>query len=1135
MKTVVLTVVSVLALHSIAEVTTQASTWDPDQCYKSGDFNCGDVCVDVVHRYRCYCGGEEWKGFDDREDKRYCCVPPGGNQCSKVKYKDQLGNEQFNVNCSSGVLQPWYKPCHDDNCAASPEVIEKNNCQYDCLARTDEVSVKQNDATIDQYGDLQNCNASYGTPGLNGTITNGDCKPNHKWCTENISCESEVSRDRLQLQRFCQNPTFWSSQDCNNYNSDGTVYSYGERCTGNQQHCFYPAYRSYDYETFRDIDGFLTQCKDKSDQIFEKHSHCNMRSTLDIYCDHCRDNNNTWLWGDEDYGDCQTKCDNREQFIEEQTDPNKTWPSGRGSTRNDVLDPHNCQASCLQPGYYGCTACENKEYFNCSSSSKCLHPDLVCDGVPQCPPVPPSTEPQDEELERCREKGVFRSDAIMKCQSKFHPNVTILAVPCNDVIECDNDADESWICRNTTTIVSFGVGGIFVAIISVFVRFKIQSLKRKEIKIQFRKLLIFNIKEFHENEKLRSFGFFPFLAVNSVAKQNEILENISKEEEKINNSNEFQKMLWIKNAYSKFEISVMAEYIYPSFLLVIHPIKFVLKTLLKLKQSNQIIWWLWNMVKKISFAYIDLTKDISITTTLLFMIGIDTLIVFPTAFPSVVVMCLIVSIVLPLLLSSLQLAKDHPDIIYGENFFKQSRWRQVLGRIGIVLMAFINPALFIHAHESNQEQLKFQDLKDKKYEEIEKIRKKGEVIQRQYVTYIRTELGFEAIFQIALQIILLLQARTSSSTVSGLETVFGKSNSIGIDTDTLIILSILWSTKTCVTLHLKAAEIEKTHLRVWSKIGLVLISLFCSCARLLSIIAFFTPFIGLFDLLNHHKTEQIPFAQNIRDDFKGNITWRKIDRWTFKNETEPGTPPGYDRYTLFTLAESVQLFAILFFLQFLIVYMVKVMKAEKFGEADNLKKFLHVMENMNIPYPVEDFDVLNGTEREHRERFEKVNTEVLMTMVVNMLIHLLMLGPLWYTASQVISRHELLEMTIGVRDDEVDSYNVAQYLPSLLTTSVLVTSLLGVASFLLYNYKLHPWSILVCHPDDQTTSPEENKNTEYADISIPVPYDPKIPGVRCVDAEDIGQGEFLDPFLIIEEKPPAERTCRLKISRMLFE
>ena len=80
--------------------------------------------------------------------------------------------------------------------------------------------------------------------------------------------------------------------------------------------------------------------------------------------------------------------------------------------------------------------------------------------------------------------------------------------------------------------------------------------------------------------------------------------------------------------------------------------------------------------------------------------------------------------------------------------------------------------------------------------------------------------------------------------------------------------------------------------------------------------------------------------------------------------------------------------------------MVKLLKAEKFREAGKLDRLLHVMENMNIPYPVEDFDVLNGTEAEHRERFEKVNTEVLLTMVVNMLIHLLMLAPLWYTGKQ---------------------------------------------------------------------------------------------------------------------------------------
>ena len=91
---------------------------------------------------------------------------------------------------------------------------------------------------------------------------------------------------------------------------------------------------------------------------------------------------------------------------------------------------------------------------------------------------------------------------------------------------------------------------------------------------------------------------------------------------------------------------------------------------------------------------------------------------------------------------------------------------------------------------------------------------------------------------------------------------------------------------------------------------------------------------------------------------------------------------------------------------------------------------------------------------------------------------------------------------------------------------------------------------MVYHSDDTTTSSEED--TEYADIYIPVPYDPEIPGVRCVDAEevenvdvamvtslsddggedielqDLGQGDdlgemgALDPSLVIEEEPPAE-------------
>jgi len=430
MNAVLCAVFSVLILHNITEVTSEDedSPWWPYQCQDPWDYKCGTLCLDQV--YRCYCGGDDWSWYDDIEDQRYCCVAPGDNQCTTY----DVGN----VNCSSGVLLPWSQPCHDNNCAGSP-VIKNNNCQYDCLARSDEV--KQNETNIDQYEDLQNCTDSDDDLGLKGTITNGDCKSNYRWCTEDISCHSELSRDGLQLQRFCQNSTFWESQDCNYYSDyswGGTVMYYGERCRGSQQHCYYPAYRNYDYETWREV-GYLSECKDKSDQIFDQQSQCNMRASLDIYCDLCYDNRSDSWWKSKRYGgDCETKCGDREKFIAEETDPNKEWPSEQD--RNDVLDPHNCQASCLEPGY-GCTACENTEYFNCSSSSQCLHPDLVCDGVPQC------HDGEDEEVERCKQKGVFRSDAIMKCQSIFHPTVTILAVPCNGVPECHNNADQPWICK----------------------------------------------------------------------------------------------------------------------------------------------------------------------------------------------------------------------------------------------------------------------------------------------------------------------------------------------------------------------------------------------------------------------------------------------------------------------------------------------------------------------------------------------------------------------------------------------------------------------------------------------------------------------------------------------------------------
>ena len=146
------TVLSVLLIHNIIEVTAQNSPWFPDHCETSLEYKCGNFCVKSHHS--CNCGGVDWGWFKDKEDK-YCCVPPGDSQCTK----DTDHDSDYNVNCSTGVLLPWHKSCHGD-CIGSP-LIKKNNCQYDCLARTDEVSDKQNERNLDfetlKLFDLQKC------------------------------------------------------------------------------------------------------------------------------------------------------------------------------------------------------------------------------------------------------------------------------------------------------------------------------------------------------------------------------------------------------------------------------------------------------------------------------------------------------------------------------------------------------------------------------------------------------------------------------------------------------------------------------------------------------------------------------------------------------------------------------------------------------------------------------------------------------------------------------------------------------------------------------------------------------------------------------------------------------------------
>ena len=135
-------------------------------------------------------------------------------------------------------------------------------------------------------------------------------------------------------------------------------------------------------------------------------------------------------------------------------------------------------------------------------------------------------------------------------------------------------------------------------------------------------------------------------------------------------------------------------------------------------------------------------------------------------------------------------------------------------------------------------------------------------------------LGLEVFYQVSLQLALLLLTRTETATVGGLETFFTQDSVFGLPMDprTVIILSVCWSLKTSILLHVKILSLEKGFFGFKAKTAAFLWGLVASVRRVLGIVIFFIPCLGLGDLLWHWHAEQFPFQVRLDHAKKFNMT-----------------------------------------------------------------------------------------------------------------------------------------------------------------------------------------------------------------------------------------------------------------------
>ena len=278
-------------------------------------------------------------------------------------------------------------------------------------------------------------------------------------------------------------------------------------------------------------------------------------------------------------------------------------------------------------------------------------------------------------------------------------------------------------------------------------------------------------------------------------------------------------------------------------------------------------------------------------------------------------------------------------------------------------------------------------------------------------------------YQIALQTTLLLMTLTETATTSGLQTFFQQDSFLGIPMKpaTVLILSSAWSMKSSVMLHLKAVKVQKGFFGIKASIAVFLWGLMGTLRRILSIVCFFVPSLGLFSIHNFWLAEQYPFG--IRKQFNlihksdevhlynltEKVLWSELDRWNYYEDPLDPIPPSYSFYTGFTLKWTFLTFFVIMIFHALSMLLVKIFTSTEFKEDRNTyKKFLHVIENLNSALPYRDWDEDDSkttTKEAFAERSQKTECEMILSQLVNIGISMIMLIPIWFTGQKKVLNH----------------------------------------------------------------------------------------------------------------------------------
>ena len=124
--------------------------------------------------------------------------------------------------------------------------------------------------------------------------------------------------------------------------------------------------------------------------------------------------------------------------------------------------------------------------------------------------------------------------------------------------------------------------------------------------------------------------------------------------------------------------------------------------------------------------------------------------------------------------------------------------------------------------------------------------------------------------------------------------------------------------------------------------------------------------------------------------------WTKIDRFNYTSYSGPD----YTHYTYYSLTEYFFYFWVLLILHIYINLLAKIAFSEDFRKTwtlSPLAKFVHCLENTNVPTVWKDWEEDGGNVEDHKRRHRQVVTEMVVIMIIRTIFHAFMLSPVLFT------------------------------------------------------------------------------------------------------------------------------------------